>query len=171
MRGRRRRPIRRAQRDYLRMRTPIYVQRRRKNTGFSTCLVFFAILLIMGAFEFPGIAIFIVFIVMIQILRYSNSKSRSQKVYQAIEQKHPETLGDIAQQTGLNEDDIREKILEGRKKGILNIRFDPATGRILKVDEVTPTSQPEEKRVCEYCGFVLKPEDRFCPYCGAPIKG
>jgi len=91
------------------------------------------------------------------------------EVREAITRGDARSIQEIADSTGVPEDQVRRQIVREKRSGSTDIWFDPATG-----ERAAPSQHnypPEGAKVgCVYCGFSLRDEDRFCPYCGAPIK-
>ncbi len=123
----------------------------------------------------------IIYIAIIIILLISGKKLYTNyqrtRISRIIYTGRAETIHDISIRTGMPEDRIRSLIMTGKRDNILDVHFDPQTGVIKpsRESEIDPNYDysavpPEERKYCEYCGFILKPEDRFCPYCGAPVK-
>ena len=91
------------------------------------------------------------------------------EVREAIMSGDARTIQEIADSTGVPEDQVRRQIVRQKRSGSADIWFDPSTGE--RASTVKHNYPPEDSNVgCVYCGFALRGEDRFCPYCGAPIK-
>lgn len=174
MRRGRRNPRRRADyrsRQYTRT---IGVRRSYSRNNTLSILIFIAVLYLL--FDVPIIILAVLTAVLSMISRKYRTNQRRQ-ISRIIYTGAPETIHDISIRTGMPEDEVRRTILTAKRDNILDVQFDPITGEIKPSHETPLTEQydysnipPEEKRYCEYCGFILKPEDRFCPYCGAPVK-
>lgn len=91
------------------------------------------------------------------------------KVWDQLVMKETRTVQDIADTTGMNEERVRQQIVDEKRSGHADVWFDPSSGQVTRkpIQIVEPA---HADRGCSYCGFALRSEDRFCPYCGAPIK-
>jgi hypothetical protein len=151
---------------------PIYDQQKRKDEGVAVGLLIpIGIMAILyfstGSWPFL-IPLFVLVLVLIGSFG-AESQSRS-TVMDVIETEDVRDLQDIADRTGIPEEDVRRYIVREKRSGTSDIWFDGETGsradRPVAMEDVS-ASHPLG---CPYCGFALKSEDRFCPFCGAPIR-
>ncbi|MDF1539839.1 MAG: zinc ribbon domain-containing protein [Candidatus Thorarchaeota archaeon] len=95
-----------------------------------------------------------------------NIRGRSE-VREEIQKGDVESIQDIADRTGMREEQVRRHIVHDKRGGTADIWFDSSTGQ--RAFTPVPERTSADLYGCKYCGFALRSEDRFCPYCGAPI--
>ncbi len=153
---------------------PIYDQKRQKEEGFSCGTLipigFMIWLIYVSGLSWPLlIPLFVLFFVFLRGFILS-VRGRSE-VVERLTTSYGASVDEIADSVGIPTDRARQHIVHEKRRGAVNVWFDPITGA--SVPGTPPTAErasSDSRTGCVYCGFALRPEDRFCPYCGAPIK-
>ncbi|NHI83817.1 MAG: zinc ribbon domain-containing protein [Candidatus Thorarchaeota archaeon] len=152
-------------------RKPIYDLKKQKQQGTDFGLVL-PILIIAAVWLFTGVVwmtIPLFVLLLVCVFSYSGRSRTSSRVRTQLYQDDVESVQDIADRTGVPEDEVRQYIVDQKRSGESGIWFDSSTGTKIS----SPVKEPLSEKTghgCLYCGFALRNADRFCPFCGAPIR-
>lgn len=128
-----------------------------------------------------------------------NARKTSKMVFHEIILNPNDSLEEIAYNTGVPLNNVKEVVVDLKYRGILTSSFNPQTGHLKNANLVLPVSlasprpiaatilsQPsiqnyaeyeerefpsEKPRYCTYCGSALKPgATKYCEFCGQALK-
>ncbi|WP_287586104.1 zinc ribbon domain-containing protein, partial [Candidatus Borrarchaeum sp.] len=86
------------------------------------------------------------------------------------------TIGQLASELNMKEDDVRDAIVDLRTEGRIKTTFDHASGEVIigtETSQTTPQPVIETESVaqkfCPYCGEKIPSGSVFCPNCGSSL--
>jgi RNA polymerase subunit RPABC4/transcription elongation factor Spt4 len=86
------------------------------------------------------------------------------------------TIGQLASELNMKEDDVRDAIVDLRTEGRIKATFDHTSGEVIigtETSQIAPQLVIETKGVaqkfCPYCGEKIPTGAVFCPNCGSSL--
>jgi len=85
------------------------------------------------------------------------------------------TIGQLASELNMKEDDVRDAIVDLRTEGRIKATFDHTSGEVIIGTETSQTLQPVietesvAQKFCPYCGEKIPTGAVFCPNCGSSL--